>query len=243
MDVERVLRVLLRRWLVIVIGAALSVGAAAYLYTSLSPTYRATARLLLLLPPEAEDEESDGSPFLYLPNGLDVLARVVAAAPQSVTFTESLTAQGLVATFEVAVDPASPIITIEVEGGDPQNVLATRDGVVEALEAELARVQEEEGVPERQTARARVFAAEETPTMLSGDRTRVALAVIGAGGLLTLAAAFAVDWLANGRTAGRSHRRSVSPTSPAAASTAAAGTGAEGSSTDRELVGGTDGRG
>lgn len=236
MNLERALRVLLRRWLVVVIGAALSLGAAVYLYTSTAPTYIASARLLLLLPPGAEDEETDSSPFLYLPNGLDILARVVASGPQSSASALGFEAQGLVSAFEVDVDPASPIIIVEVQGEDPANVIATRDAVVQALQAELERVQEEEEVPARQEASARVFAAEDTPTALSGDRRRNTLAVVAAGGLLTLLAAFGVDWLANGRTSRSLRHRGERQGSPGPS-------GAQTAGASHQLVGGTDGRG
>lgn len=211
MTVERALRVLLRRWIVVVIGAALSLGAAAYFYMSTDPTYRAAASILLLLPPGAQDEEADGSPFLYLPSGLDTLARVVGSGAQSTTFAEDLAARGLASTFEVTVERASPIIDIEVEGQDAENVLATRDVLVAALEDELARVQQEEEVPEVQTARSRVFAADEAAIESGGDRQRAALAAVAAGGVLTVVAALALDWILAGGP-GRSGRQK--PSSP-----------------------------
>lgn len=212
MNVESALRVLLRRWLVVLIGAVLSLVAAVYLYTSTEPTYRAAASILLLLPPGAQDEERDGSPFLYLPNGLNTLARVVGSSANSDAFAEGLVGQGLTSSFEVALERGSPIITVDVEGEDPGDVISTRDGVVTALEVELARVQEGEDVPERQTARARVFAAEESATELSGDRRRGAVMVVGAGGLVTVLAALAVDWIL-GRSRGRAGRHEPEPNS------------------------------
>lgn len=199
MEFGSALRVLLRRWLVILVGAILTLAAAAYVYTSTPPTYRATAELLLLLPPEAGAEERATSPFLYLPNELNVLARVVAAAPQSLSFEENLESQGLTSPYEVGVDPGTPIISVGVEGPDAENVLATRDGLVDAIQDELSQVQREEEVPVRQTARTRVFAAEDTPTELGGSAVRGVLAVLAAGGLLTLLAAFGIDRVAAGR--------------------------------------------
>lgn len=212
MEFGSALRVLLRRWLVVLLGAALTLGAAAYLHTSTAPTYRATARLLLLLPANARGAEEVGSPFLYLPDGLNVLARVVAAAPASRSFEADLLSRGLTSPYEVGVDPSTPIIIVGVEGPDSDNVLATRDGLVEVIQEELLQVQTEEVVPSKQTARIRVFAAEDTPAMLGGNRTRGALAVVAAGGFVTLLAAFGIDRIVEARRA--RPRRSPEPDSP-----------------------------
>jgi hypothetical protein len=216
MEFGSALRVLLRQWIVVLVGVMLTLGAAAYLYNSTAPTYRATARLLLLLPSDARGAEEVGSPFLYLPNGLNVLARVVAAAPATQAFRSALLSQDLTSPYEVGVDPSTPVITVGVEGPNPDNVIATRDGLVQAVEQELLTVQTEEGVPPQQTARLRVFAAEETPTRLSGDRTRSVLAVVAAGGLLTLIAAFGIDALTAARRSRRhtSHGRRSGPVPP-----------------------------
>lgn len=193
MEFGSALRVLLRRWLVVLLGGLLTLSMAVYLYTSTPPTYRATAQMLLLLPSDADGMEDRGSPFLYLPNELNVLARVVASAPASQDFQSELLSNGLTSPYEVGVDPSSPIISVGVEGPDADNVLATRNGLVEAIRSELLQVQEEEDVPSGQTARFRVFAAETTPTQLGGSASRGVLAVLAAGGLLTLLAAFGVE--------------------------------------------------
>ena len=220
MELGSSLKLLLRQWIVVVLGGLLTAGAAAYLYTSTPPTYRATAQLLLLLPSNPGDPEERTSAFLYLPNELNILARVVASVPASRDFSADLAASGLTSTYEVGVDPSSPVITVGVEGGDPGNVLATRDGLVEAVGDELARVQREERVPTDQTARIRVFAAETTPVELGGSGLRGVIAVLAAGGLLTLLTAFATDWLAEVRRRRRvttSTTRTPSPLEPAPA--------------------------
>ena len=199
MELGSSLKVLLRRWLIVLLGGVLSLAGAAYVYSSAEASYRASASLLLLLPRDASDGESATSPFLYLPNELNVLASVVASAAPSREFEGRLVAQGLISPYEVGVDPSNPIITVGVEGPDPDNVLATRDGLVDALETELAEEQRAAAVPTRQTASFLVYAAENTPTQLGGSAVRGVLAVIAVGGLLTLLAAFGVDRLLTAR--------------------------------------------
>ena len=195
MTLGSAVKVLLRRWLVIVIGLVLTVGAAGYLYLNTPPRYQATARMLLLLPADARGEEAIGSPFLFLPNGLNVLARIVATTPTSQEFQAGMVGRGLTSQYEVGVDTASPTLTVSVEGIDPANVIATRDGVITAIQSELLRVQQDEAAPTNQVAHARIYAAERTPEQIGGDRMRGVLAVAGALGLLTLLAAFLIDRL------------------------------------------------
>ncbi|MCC2594613.1 hypothetical protein LKO27_14505 [Tessaracoccus sp. OS52] len=195
MDVGSALRVLLRQWLVVLIGVALTVGACAYLYKTAEPRYQATGRMLLLLPADARGPDAIGSPFLYLPNGLNVLARIVSGASTGRQFRQEMAAQGLSPSFEVGVDPETPIIIISVEDTEPDNVVRTRDWLITAMNDELLKVQQEEGAPPAQTAHTRVYAAEDVPSQLGGDWTRSVLAALAAGGIVTLVAAFAIDRL------------------------------------------------
>lgn len=208
MDFGSALRILLRRWIIVLLGMVVTGGAVFYLSTTAPPRYQATGRMLLLLPADARGTEEPGSPFLYLPNGLSVLAQIVSVAPDSKDFHRDLMDQGLSSAYDIGVDPSSPTITVSVTGEDPDNVIATRDALVRGLQAELLQVQEEEGTPERQTAHTRVYAVEETPTQVAGNRTRSMLAVAAAGGLLTLVAVFGIDRLLEIRK-GRA-RRAVS---------------------------------
>lgn len=208
MDLGSALKVLLRRWVIVLLGIILTGGAAYYLYTTAPPTYQATGRMLLLLPADARGTEQPGSPFLYLPNGLNVLAQIVSVAPDSREFRRGLAEEGLTSSYDVGVDPASPTLTVSVTGADPDDVIETRDALIDGLKDELLQVQEEEDTPKRQTAHTRVYAVEETPTQLGGDRTRSILAAGAAGGLLTLVAAFGIDRLLAIRK-GRAGRRAA----------------------------------
>jgi hypothetical protein len=117
-----------------------------------------------------------------------------------------MAAQGLTSQFEVGVDTASPTLTVSVEGTDPDNVIATRDGLITGLQRELLVIQQEENAPREQTAHTRVYAAESEPEQISGNRMRGVLTVAGAGGLITLLAAFAIDQLIALRRARKANR-------------------------------------
>ena len=206
MDLGSLLRVIMRRWLVVLIGAILTMGLAALAYTQIPPRYQSSARMLLLLPPDARGEDLIGSPFLYLPNGLNVLARIVSITPTSSDFEERLYAEGFVSQYEVGVDNASPTVTLSVEGSDPQNVVATRNRLIQVINEELLRIQQQEKAPPQQIAHTRVYAAESVPEQIGGDRARGVLAIGGAGAVITLLATFLIDRLSQVRKAPRGRR-------------------------------------
>lgn len=193
MDLGSAARVLVRRWIVLVVGLVLTLGLTAYLYTQSPPRYQATANIILLLPPNARGADGSGNPFIYLPSGLQTLADIVVSGVGSREQRQALISRGLTSQFELGVDVQAPIITVSVEGLDPENVMATRDGVIENLEDELATVQREEDTPTRQIAHGRVYDIEDTPDLLAGNRTRGLLMALGVGGLITLMAAFVID--------------------------------------------------
>lgn len=213
MDVGSALRVLLRRWLVLLLGTLLTFGAAFYVYDQAPPRYQATAQVLLLLPANARGEVV-GSPFLYLPDGLNMLADIVSLTAQTSSFRADLAELGFASQYEIGLDDDGPVFTISVEGTDPEDVIETRDQVVLSLQDELLRVQVEEDAPPQQVATTRVFAADPAPYQLGGDKIRGVLAVLAAGGLLTLVLVFVTDRLMQVGRVSRASGRATGATPP-----------------------------
>lgn len=193
MDLADGARVLVRRWLIVLLGIALTVGAAAMVYTRAPQSYQTNARLLLLLPPGAQGGELPNSPFLYLPNGLNILASHVSVAPNTQQFRQAMVDDGFVEHYDVGVSPGDPVITVSVVGGDPVGVIATRDAVIERLSTELERVQDEEKVPDRQRAHFRTAGLNDEAQAMGGNKLQGAVGTMALGGLLTLLVAFLVD--------------------------------------------------
>ena len=193
MDLMDGLRVLLRRWVIVLLGLLATTGLAAVAYTQSPQSFQTNAQLLLLLPAGAQGSELPNSPFLYLPNGLSVLASHVAVAPNTQQFRSALIEDGFDESYQVGVEAGVPIITISVVGGQPDGVIATRDALIERIGAELDRVQDEESVPDRQRAHIRTAGLNESAQAMGGDKLQRALGVLALGGLLTLVVAFSVD--------------------------------------------------
>lgn len=196
MDLGEALHALLRRWPILLAGLLLTGGATAWVYTETPVSYQSTGQVLVMLPPNANSPEIPTNPFLYLPNGLNVLARVVAVSPTTPQFQRSMIEAGFHSQYELRVETGGSMVTFSAEGTDPADVVATRDELMRRFNVELDQVQDDEGAPDRQRAHARPLAMSDRATPMAGDRLR-AVAVLGAAGVvLTLILALALDvWL------------------------------------------------
>lgn len=193
MDLAVGARLLLRQWVVVILGIILTAGVAANIYMESPRTYQTNAQLLLLLPPGASGAELPNSPFLYLPNGLNILAAHVATAPNTQSFRRSMGEAGFTGNYTVGVERGEPTVNVSVVATDPDNVIDTRDALIERLRKELDRVQDEEKVPARQRAHFRTAGVDETAQAMGGGRLQAAGGAAAAGGLITLLAAFVID--------------------------------------------------
>lgn len=210
MELSSTFRLLLRRWLVLLIGIVATSAAGAYVFNTTPPSYVSGARMLLLLPNNARGPDAIGSPFLYLPSGLDVMARLLSGSVVTRDFQEAKAAAGLSAAVVVTVDNRSPMLNITVTGSDTDDVIATRDWVVDRLQKDLLQIQVEEGAPREQIAHGRVFGAENVPRPSGRTWLRPVLVVAAVGAVATLLAAVAIDFLLQRRKL----RRATTPTPP-----------------------------
>lgn len=193
MDIAAILRTLLRRWLVVLIGVVLSAGATYQVFRMVPLSYQVTSQAIVLLPRTAASMEYETNPFLYLPTGLSVLTRVVTASSDTARFRAEMQRDGFQAQYEVDSEPREPIVRFSVEGQDPVMVGNTHRELLRRFEAELARLQAREGTPERQLAIVRFLAADAQPIAVSGDRFRAAAMTAAVGLGLTLLIAFLIE--------------------------------------------------
>lgn len=188
------LRVLRRRWLVVLIGLLCTSAAAVGLIRAVPTEYQASGQLLLLLPPTSTGRDTPTNPYLNLPSELTTTASLLAGTLMTVDSHEAVEDSGYLAEYDVAVIPgAGPLILVTTKDTDPAQTIATRDEVMRRIEAELAEIQDEVDVPTRQLITTRAASVSTTPEALSGSKVRALAGAGGVGGTLTLAAAFLVD--------------------------------------------------
>ncbi|MFT4165245.1 MAG: hypothetical protein QM650_08380 [Microlunatus sp.] len=106
----------------------------------------------------------------------------------------SLEQAGYTSEYSVGMVPgAGPVLEIKAEDTDPVMAVRTRDEVIQRLEAELSRIQEEESAPKRQLIHARTNSTPEAADALPGSKIRALAAIGGLGVVTTFVVAFVID--------------------------------------------------
>lgn len=188
------LKVVKRRWYIVLVGALLTAAAAGVAIKVVPTSYQASGQMVLLLPPEAVEEGKTVNPFINLQAGLTVAATLIASNVSTMDEHEEMKARGFPSEYAVGLNPgAGPLLQVTVTDTDPKTVNATRDEVMRRLNSELKLIQAADKLPERQVIHSREYSVSAQPEVLRGSKLR-ALAVIGGVGItLTLVVAFALD--------------------------------------------------
>lgn len=196
------LKVLLRRWPVVVVGIVALVAAAAAVVHYVPTQYQASGQLLLVLPADATGKKTPTNPYLNQQTGLITVASLTAGSVTTKDEAKALSAEGYKATYAAAVNPGTgPLIVVTAKSADPAEALATRDAVIRHIDADLAQLQQGENVPPTQLITAREVNVASNADVLAGSKIRALTVIAGGIVLLTLMVAFGWEGLANRRRA------------------------------------------
>ena len=188
------LKVLVRRWYVVVAGFLLMALAAAAAINWVPTSHQASGQVLFLLPPEATGSQTPTSPFLNLPEGLSIAASLVASNVTTKDTARDMESDGFDSDYAIALNPGGgPLLVITTKDTDPAAAMATRDELIGRVAAELERLQSDAGVPQRQWIYPTMNALGQRAEALPGNKIRALAAILGTGLALTLTAAFVLD--------------------------------------------------
>jgi hypothetical protein len=191
-----------RQWIVTVMGliaTAALVWGAGYIEP---PVY--TARALVLLVPSEQAIGEGGNPFLAL-GGLDLPARVVVAYYESDVAKAQLTSGSPDSEYVVAIEESTrgPVIAIDVTDATPQRTLETLNLLTSSIPVELRRLQAEVDAPQNAIVSTLVLAKDERAKIDNSGTVRMTIAGAGAGLVVTVVGAVAIDGLRRSRARGR----------------------------------------
>jgi hypothetical protein len=188
--------VLLRRWYVALLGLLLVAGGAAYTLTSVPTQYQASGEMLFLLPPDSTGPRTPSNPYINLVPGLTTTAALLATEANTKDVAAQLAEDGFTSEYSVALVPSTgPLLTISTTDTDAATAVAMRDRVMTWLRNRLEQRQEAVSVPPEQKIYTEDTNVGKEAEPLPGSKIRAVGAVVGAGMLLTLLAAFVVDRL------------------------------------------------
>jgi hypothetical protein len=201
------LRLLLRRWYVVVLGLQATILLAFLAVLFVPVKYQATSSVLLL-PPKTASGGPGSNPFLSL-GGLDVVAGVVARAVTDRATQEDVVASGGTGTYTVKLDQAAggPVLLVTVEDTTSSGTLRTLDIVTQRLPKTLADVQAAADVSGKALIGSRPITRDTTTETVRKPQIRALLAVTAVGLAGTVLLASFID----GYLLRRAQRRKAPP--------------------------------
>jgi len=193
-------KLLIRRWYVAVVGLVLIIGGAAYTANTVPTQYQASGEMLFLLPPDSTGARTPSNPYINLVPGLTTTAALIATEAMTKDVSTQLAAGGFTTEYSVALVPSTgPLLTISTTDTDPAKAVAMRDRVMLWLKERLAARQKAVSVPESQSIYTEDTNVGKGAEIVPGDKIRALAGVGGAGMILTLLTAFALDKLLSRR--------------------------------------------
>lgn len=210
MELNDTLRVMVRRWYVLLLGLALSAGLGWVVHVSVPTSYEADTSILLM-PAETVVDEEVGNPYLYMggmADALDVL--VIRAGAEQVRADVLDDFPGADYTIGSHPTTPTPIVDVTAEGASGEESLALMQAATASVIETLDVMQDELGLPDAARIRPAELTVDPVATELTGQANKAAVAAVGAGVLVTLMMTALVDGVVARRSRNRSRSRSRS---------------------------------
>lgn len=174
------------------------------------PEYRASAVVLIVSSPQtAASGGAVVNPLARLGTSERVVADVLARSMTTRTQVLQLQKAGVPGSYDIGTDPPSqgpqvsaPVLNVVTIAETAEEAVRGAEGVVSALQAELARRQAAVGAPRETWMQAQVLIPPDRARAVRGNAARVAAGVLG----LTVAAAVSVAFLLEGAVLSRRQR-------------------------------------
>ena len=228
MDFWATLRVVTRRWFVVVPAMLLTVLAVLYVFNSVPTQYESKAVILLSPPLTGATQYSNGyrpdstNPLLNSGNGLDLTGSLLIEAMRTVEFGHrvGLPVDGSVdatvnnGTANPELLTQGPFVFVQVDARNPVLAQDLVRRMVDAGRDELQARQTSLGAPPSTFVTYNVIVAATEPIRMRGNRIRAAGAAAALGMILCLASAFAADSLLQARSRRRRRTKAESTDAP-----------------------------
>lgn len=180
MYIRDLLASLQRRWYILLVGLALTLGLCMFATRSIPAQYDADGSILLL--PPASSVGVHGNPYLYLGGlgpAVDILvARLNSDAVQS-QIAKSYPAATIV--IERDVSTTGPVLLVTASSARGTESLAAAQGTLDLVPSVLARLQRDFSVPPASLITSMQLTTVDSPSINDKGRKRGVLALAGVG--------------------------------------------------------------
>ena len=206
MDLWSALKVIARRWPIVVAALLVTAVTANVAVGKVDPEYEAKGSIVLLGPSTVVEGGSvvDVNPYLRLFGAERILANTLVSVMQGPAFAQKLAQAGAGGPFEASLAAEAAIINIVTRDPDPDATLKRLDTIVDLMKKELAERQRAAGAPPDTWVAADVLTLDDRPATLMGSRVRVLVAVVALGLAIAVSLAFLAESVAQ-----RPRRRAV----------------------------------
>jgi hypothetical protein len=212
-DLRTLLRILVRRWIVVVPTILVAAIIGHQLLASVKPTYEAKGSLLLLTPvtksPALADNaaSADGNPFLPIAP-LDKAAIAFAEVMNNPAKKASIArAPSVTKAYTVSVDQDAPILRVDTKDSRASVAVTTTRAVLTQTVSEIAALERQKGVTASQSIGTEVLSSPTKATALNAARTRALIAFIALAIAAVLSVALLVESWAQSALNRRDRRR------------------------------------
>ena len=196
-------KVILRRWYVVVPCLVLTLVLGGYLVHTAKPAYKATGSVLL---------SGSGRPARVVTTPSTVagvnpyanmdqsqLAYLVSQAASSSTISDQMAAAGATSTYSVVSMPNEPAMTVSTTAETPDSALRSYRTLITLLNAELDRRQLAVGAPSNALVGVQNWTIPTNAQPQNAAKVKALILVLGVGLLLTLGLTFLVDAMLTNR--------------------------------------------
>ena len=209
MELWTSLRVLLRRWYVVLPCLAVTAFVALQLAGQVKPTYKAEGTVVFLRPLQAQESATvSNNPWQTVDYSLNQFALLMGQAAASDAFRDRVSAAGGSTAFSVTTSAnqaqgsptnQTPTLTLSVIADTPESAMASYEVLGAALDQEVKDRQRSVGAAESTWITAVDLTVPPGAVELVGSRITVLIAVALAGTLVSLGLVFALDALLTAR--------------------------------------------
>ena len=191
-------KVILRRWYVVIPCLMLTCVVGLYLVKHVRSTYQASGSVLLsgsghASRPETASTVAGVNPYANMDQGQ--LAFLVSQSAGSTAFQEEMTQAGAVGTYSVTAIPAEPAMTVTLSAPSPEQAMSSYRKLVSLLDSQIALKQRAVGAPADTLVGVQSWISPSSAVAVNAAKVKALILVLVIGLLLTLSLAFLVDAL------------------------------------------------
>lgn len=198
MDLRTLLKILVRRWIVVVPTILVAVLVSQQMLGNVKPEYEAKGSLLLLSPtvPDANAATATGgalNPYIDLRPALKNAASAFSTVMNDSASKALIAKQGLSKNYEVTVDPDSPILQVTASSERNRVAVETVKAVLQATQEQITAREVARKVAPANQMGTDILSTPTNATTVNSAKTRALIALIALGIAATLSVALLVE--------------------------------------------------